>query len=79
LSTTAHAAVTVTAAAAPTAGGGPEVGDTEGEFLHLADLERRHLEQALVRAAGNKTAAAKLLGLSLRSLYTKLKRHGLAS
>jgi two-component system response regulator AtoC len=45
------------------------------EFLPLLELERRHLEAALARADGNKTAAAKLLGVSLRSLYTKLKRH----
>jgi len=48
---------------------------TEGDFLPLLELERRHLASALARADGNKTAAAKLLGLSLRSLYTKLKRH----
>jgi DNA-binding NtrC family response regulator len=51
---------------------------TPDDFVPLAELERRHLEVALARAGGNKTAAAKLLGLSLRSLYTKLKRHGLA-
>jgi len=48
---------------------------SEGDFLPLLELERRHLASALARADGNKTAAAKLLGLSLRSLYTKLKRH----
>ena len=52
---------------------------TPDDFLPFAEMERRHLESALARAGGNKTAAAKLLGLSLRSLYTKLKRHGLAS
>jgi len=49
----------------------------DGEFLPLQELERQHLTAALTRADGNKTAAAKLLGLSLRSLYTKLKRHGM--
>jgi len=48
-----------------------------GPFVPLAELERRHLEEALARVDGNKTQAAKLLGLSLRSLYTKLNRHGL--
>jgi len=51
----------------------------DGDFVPLAKLERHHLAAALTRAGGNKTAAAKLLGLSLRSLYTKLKRHGMAS
>ncbi|RMF78925.1 MAG: sigma-54-dependent Fis family transcriptional regulator [Nitrospirae bacterium] len=50
----------------------------DGTFLPLAELERRHLEAAMAQAGGNKTRAAQLLGLSLRSLYTKLKRHGLA-
>jgi two-component system response regulator AtoC len=70
---------TVTAPAHPPPGAAPEGAGREAEFLPLAEMERRHLESALARADGNKTAAAKLLGLSLRSLYTKLKRHGLAS
>ena len=65
----------VTPAPVPAAGA-PE-GAEGGPFLPLAELERRHLEEALARADGNKTQAAKLLGVSLRSLYTKLNRHGL--
>ncbi len=67
-------------AAAPPApvAAGSGARDSEEAFVPLAELERRHLEEALARAGGNKTRAAKLLGVSLRSLYTKLNRHGLS-
>jgi DNA-binding NtrC family response regulator len=42
-------------------------------------IERHCIEAALERAAGNRTAAAALLGLSRQSLYAKLARHGLGS
>ena len=40
-------------------------------------IERHCIEAALERSAGNRTAAAGLLGLSRQSLYAKLARHGL--
>ena len=40
-------------------------------------LERHYIEAALTLAAGNRTAAAELLGLSRQSLYVKLNRYGL--
>ncbi len=43
----------------------------------LRKAERRALERALDNAAGNKNVAARLLGISRRSLYYKLKEHGL--
>ncbi len=40
-------------------------------------IERHYIEGALEQAAGNRTAAAELLGLSRQSLYAKLSRYGL--
>jgi DNA-binding NtrC family response regulator len=43
----------------------------------LADAERDHISRVLQGTAGNKKAAAQLLGLSRRALYRKLDRLGL--
>jgi two-component system response regulator PilR (NtrC family) len=43
----------------------------------LARTERRLLEQALGRTGGVRTAAAKLLGVSFRSLRYRLAKHGM--
>jgi DNA-binding NtrC family response regulator len=43
----------------------------------LDDLERELIEAALARASGNKTAAARLLGVTRRRLYSLLASHGL--
>jgi DNA-binding NtrC family response regulator len=40
----------------------------------LATVERDHIQRALMRAGGNKKAAAKMLGLSRRALYRRLER-----
>jgi two-component system response regulator AtoC len=45
----------------------------------LRKAERRALERALKSASGNKNVAARLLGISRRSLYYKLEEHGLTS
>jgi len=45
----------------------------------LYDAERRMLEDALRRAGGNKSKAARLLGITRRILYTKLERLGLGT
>ena len=42
----------------------------------VEDLERGLIEQALQKANGNKTEAAKLLGISFRSLRYRLKKYG---
>ncbi|MBK8978416.1 MAG: sigma-54-dependent Fis family transcriptional regulator [Planctomycetes bacterium] len=55
----------------------PEPADGLGagvEVLDLATLERRAIARALERAAGNKAEAARLLGISRRSLYDRLQR-----
>jgi DNA-binding NtrC family response regulator len=42
------------------------------------EAERDALQDALTRAGGNRTQAARLLGVSRRTLYNKLEEHGLA-
>jgi DNA-binding NtrC family response regulator len=42
-----------------------------------SDFERQTIEAALRAAGGNKTRAAKLLGIPLRTFMTKIKRYGL--
>jgi len=50
-----------------------------GETELLVNVERDHIKRALVRANGNKKAAAKMLGLSRRALYRRLERLDLSS
>jgi two-component system response regulator PilR (NtrC family) len=45
----------------------------------LGEIERRLILQALERTAGVRTQAAKLLGVSLRSLRYRLRKHALAT
>jgi len=45
---------------------------------HRRDAERRALEDALARAGNNRTQAARILGVSRRTLYNKLAEHGIA-
>ncbi len=40
----------------------------------LVTVEREHIQRALLRAHGNKKAAARMLGLSRRALYRRLER-----
>ncbi len=42
----------------------------------LGDLEKQMIENALKASKGNKTEAAKLLGITLRSLRYRLSKHG---
>jgi len=44
---------------------------------HLAGQERKALEAALAQTAGNRTAAARILGLSFRQMRYRLKKLGL--
>src|SRR5205814_1914192 len=51
---------------------------SEGDaFPALAEVESRHIRRALHLADGNKTSAAKLLGVSRHQLYIKLHRLGI--
>jgi two-component system, NtrC family, response regulator HydG len=58
--------------------GAPSSADGPGAPELLATVEREHIQRALVRANGNKKAAARMLGLSRRALYRRLERLDLA-
>lgn len=45
--------------------------------LTLASLERQHIFRVLSLTGGNKTRAARLLGIGLRTLYRKIEEYGL--
>jgi len=66
-------AVTISPAPSVRAGGDEASHDGSGKDL-LATVERDHIQRALLRAGGNKKAAAKMLGLSRRALYRRLER-----
>ncbi|MFO7875958.1 MAG: sigma-54 dependent transcriptional regulator [Desulfovermiculus sp.] len=52
------------------------VTQAEGEDS-LDDLEKAAVSRALAKAAGNKSEAARLLGITRRTLYNKLEKYGL--
>jgi DNA-binding NtrC family response regulator len=60
----------------PSSGGGSGDGSvrTGSDADLLVTVEREHIQRALVRANGNKKAAARMLGLSRRALYRRLER-----
>jgi DNA-binding NtrC family response regulator len=45
--------------------------------VNLEALERTLVEKSLARARGNRSQAARLLGLTRSQLYTRLRRYGL--
>jgi DNA-binding NtrC family response regulator len=49
-------------------------GEGMGQLLTLDQMERRHIDRVLKLEHGNKTRAAKLLGIDRRTLYRKLGR-----
>jgi DNA-binding NtrC family response regulator len=67
----------------PTAPAQPSAATLPATPQHDADLlvnvEREHIQRALVRAGGNKKAAAQMLGLSRRALYRRLERLDLST
>jgi len=65
------------AGGAPFAGAPPWVPDIPPDGLSLEVLERELILKALDRAGGNKSRAARLLGLTRRTLYSRMERHGL--
>jgi DNA-binding NtrC family response regulator len=55
----------------------PEAG--EPSMLNLASIERQKLHEALAAAGGNKSEAAKLVGLSRTAFYRRLQKHQMAA
>ncbi len=51
---------------------------TGEDGLTLADAERRHIEKVLRLQGGNRTLAAKALGIGRNTLARKIREHGLA-
>jgi DNA-binding NtrC family response regulator len=64
---------------APGAGGARSAQPAAADRDLLVTVERDHIQRALVRAGGNKKAAAKMLGLSRRALYRRLERLDLSA
>ncbi|MBD2753676.1 sigma-54-dependent transcriptional regulator [Spirosoma validum] len=52
-------------------------GGTKEATLELAELEKQHIQRVLRHTNGNKTEAARLLGIGLTTLYRKLQEAGL--
>jgi DNA-binding NtrC family response regulator len=70
----AHLPAAVRGPASPRAGA-----PAEGAKLPTLDeLERAHIRAALEAAGGHRGNAARILGVSERNLYRKLRGHGLA-
>jgi len=56
----------------------PDLAETVAPLVDsVADHERASIEAALATTGGNKTRAAKLLGVPLRTFMEKVKRHGI--
>jgi DNA-binding NtrC family response regulator len=50
---------------------------TAGDEVTLKELETRHIEGVLRRCSGNRTRAARMLGIERKTLYRKAKRLGI--
>lgn len=48
-----------------------------GEFKTLRQVEKEHFLRALELAKGKKAEAAKLLGITVKSVYNKLEKYQL--
>jgi transcriptional regulator with PAS, ATPase and Fis domain len=72
-----EAAAPATPATPPAAAPERPAGDLAEVKRRTLALEREHILAALARAAGNQKVAAQLLGISRRTLITKLERHAI--
>ena len=55
----------------------PKDGDVGGGGETLADAETEQIRRVLAAANGNKSRAARILGIERKTLYRKLERMGL--
>jgi transcriptional regulator with PAS, ATPase and Fis domain len=51
--------------------------ESPGDPRHLSEVERRHVQSVLQEAKGNKVHAARILGISRRSLYRLIEKYRL--
>lgn len=63
---------------APTEEGGESRGSTRYSFYGTAEEERARIRAALVRARGNKSAAARALGMARNTLASKIRKYEIA-
>jgi len=63
------------AAASANLGAAPGVAGSSGEFPTLGELEKQHIFAALDMCKGNRTHAAKMLDVSIRTLRNKLHEY----
>jgi two-component system, NtrC family, response regulator AtoC len=54
-------------------------GDDPSELVRMEELERRYIVRVMEAVSGNKTAAARILGLDRKRLYRMLDRLGIES
>lgn len=52
------------------------VGSSGEPLLPMREVERRHILHVLQVTGGNRTEAARILGLDRKTLYRKLRRYG---
>jgi DNA-binding NtrC family response regulator len=67
------------AGAASDGADGPPGGADDWDGLTLEEVERRHITRVLAREGGHVERAARSLGVSRSSLYTKIKLYGLTA
>ncbi|WP_373895742.1 sigma-54 interaction domain-containing protein [Virgibacillus sp. CBA3643] len=56
----------------------PEIENNHSLIQEKEDIEKKRMEEALQQNNGNKTAAAKILGISRVTLYSKMRKYGLS-
>ena len=81
LITAAHLPISVARGDAPSPRGGgappPGPGSLPPAGIDLEEVERGYVKAALERSGGNKSRAARLLGLTRAQLYSRIEKYGL--